>query len=64
MTGAWMAASETVALDALGFAAIDEPLPGEVLYLRAGQAPLRHQLEEATPAPCVLSTSTSRALTR
>ena len=51
--GAWITASETVALDALGFEAIEEPQPGEVVFLREGQEPLRHQLEEPEPAPCV-----------
>jgi len=51
--GAWMAASESVALDALGFKAALEPKAGEVVFLRAGQEPIRRQLAAQQPAPCV-----------
>lgn len=51
--GAWMAASESVALDALGFSRLEEPSAGEALFFRAGQPPIRRALESATPAPCV-----------
>jgi amidophosphoribosyltransferase len=51
--GAWMAASESVALDALGFEAALEPKAGEVVFLRAGQEPIRRQLSAQQSAPCV-----------
>ncbi|MEM1414571.1 MAG: amidophosphoribosyltransferase [Myxococcota bacterium] len=51
--GAWIAASESVSLDALGFEHAFEPAPGEVVILRGGRAPERHRLDAATPAPCV-----------
>jgi len=51
--GSWIAASESVALDALGFERVDEPEPGEVMFLRAGREPVRRHLEVQEPAPCV-----------
>lgn len=52
--GSWIAASESVPLDALGFSRIEDPLPGEALLLRAGEEPERHQLEAAPEkAPCI-----------
>lgn len=52
--GSWIAASESVPLDALGFERVEDPLPGEALFLRAGQAPVRHQLGAASEkAPCI-----------
>lgn len=51
--GSYMAASESVALDALGFSRLDDPRPGEVVILRPGRAPERHLSSQAEPAPCV-----------
>lgn len=51
--GAWMAASESVALDAIGFTVYEEPKPDEALFLRPGQEPIRHTLGADTPAPCI-----------
>ena len=51
--GAWIATSESVALDALGFTAFEEPKPEEAIFLRAGQAPIRHSLDAKEPAPCI-----------
>jgi len=51
--GSWAAASETVALDVLGFTQAFEPLPGEAVLLRAGQEPERHPLGDAGKAACV-----------
>ncbi|MEO0323885.1 MAG: amidophosphoribosyltransferase [Myxococcota bacterium] len=51
--GAWIAASESVSLDALGFRHAFEPAPGEVVILRGGREPERHALRSAGPAPCV-----------
>lgn len=48
-----MAASESVALDALGFDRVEEPKAGEALFFRAGQPPIRQPLPSASPAPCV-----------
>ena len=51
--GAWIAASESVALDL--FEAVDrfEPDPGEVVFLKAGQAPIRRRLAGDSAAPCI-----------
>lgn len=51
--GSYLAASESVALDALGFERLDEPRPDEVVFLRAGAPPIRRPLEAETPRPCV-----------
>ena len=48
----WMAASESVSLDALGFEPVAEPGPGEVFVMRHGQEAQRIQLDRAEPAPC------------
>ncbi len=50
---AWICASETVALDVLGFERLEEPCAGEALFLRAGEPPIRRTLEQADRAPCV-----------
>lgn len=51
--GAWMAASETVAFDALGFERVDDLPPGSVVLLRPGQAPLVLPVRPAAAKPCV-----------
>ncbi len=51
--GAWLAASESVALDVLDFEHSFTPNQGEAVFLRAGQAPIRHQLESGCSAPCI-----------
>jgi amidophosphoribosyltransferase len=52
--GAWAAASETVAFDALGFTKVDDLPPGAVAILRAGTAAAIHQVVPAeVPKPCV-----------
>lgn len=51
--GSWLVASETVALDVLDCERSFDPEPGEVVFLRAGREPLRHQLRPSCPAPCV-----------
>jgi len=51
--GSWIVASESVALDALGFTRFEVPSPGEALFLRAGQEPIRRSLDAGEPAPCV-----------
>jgi amidophosphoribosyltransferase len=50
---AWIAASESVALDALGFERLEEPAPGEALFLRANQPAIRRPMESEERAPCV-----------
>lgn len=51
--GAWIVASESVALDALGFHRFEEASAGEALFLRPGREPERRNLERADAAPCV-----------
>jgi amidophosphoribosyltransferase len=51
--GAWMASSETVAFDALGFEREFEPEPGEVVFLRQGEPPVRHSLGQKSESPCL-----------
>ncbi len=40
----WMVASESVAFDALGFKAVRDVLPGEIIELRAGSEPVSHRV--------------------
>ncbi len=49
----WVVASESVALDILGARRQGDVEPGEMLVLRAGEAPQRLRVWEARPAPCV-----------
>ncbi len=51
--GAWIAASESVALDALDFEHYEEPQPDTAFFLRPGREPIRHRLDAKAPAPCV-----------
>ena len=51
--GSWLVASESITLDALGFERVTDPKPGEVVFLRAGQDPIRMDLDAREPAPCV-----------
>jgi len=51
--GAFIAASETPALDALGFEFQGDVAPGEAIFLRAGQAPIRRTIHGEGAAPCV-----------
>lgn len=51
--GAWLAASESVALDGLDFEPIEEPKPGEAVFLRFGEEPIRKMLHAELPAPCI-----------
>lgn len=51
--GAWLASSESVALDALDFQPALEPDPGELVVLRPGREPIRRSLRQADAAPCV-----------
>ena len=51
--GAWLASSESVALDVLDFEHAITPEPGEAIFLRPGQEPIRHQLQSARKAPCI-----------
>ncbi len=51
--GSWMVASESVALDPLGFTSAFEPAAGEVVFLRAGQEPVRRALPAKVATPCV-----------
>lgn len=50
---AWICASETVALDVLGFERQEEPSPGEALFLRADEPVIRRVLPQAERTPCV-----------
>jgi amidophosphoribosyltransferase len=51
--GAWMVASESVAMDVLGFERVDEPAPSQLVILRAGKEAERLPLEAKKRAPCV-----------
>ncbi len=51
--GSFMIASESVALDALGFTAVDLLPPGGLVLLRDGEAPVVRQVRPARPRPCV-----------
>ncbi len=52
--GAWCAASETVAFDALGFQRVDDLPPGHAVLLRRDEPPVLHRVAEPTaPRPCV-----------
>ena len=51
--GAWLAASESVALDVLGASEQFEPNAGEAVFLRAGEAPVRRSLTPPKASPCV-----------
>jgi amidophosphoribosyltransferase len=51
--GSWIAASETVALDVLGYRLAFEPAPGEAVLLRAGDEPVRVPLRGEQRASCV-----------
>lgn len=51
--GAWMIASESVALDALGYELVGNLPPGGVVLLRGGEEPVVRKVREAPPRPCV-----------
>lgn len=51
--GTWIACSESVALDALGMELVEAPDPGQVLFLRPGEAPIRRDITASPAAPCI-----------
>ena len=51
--GAWMAASESVALDVHDIDKVDDLPVGEVLLLRAGKAERRLHVVDGDPRPCI-----------
>ena len=51
--GAWMVASESVALDVLDFEKRGDLPAGEVLFFRSGDEPQRRCVAPDTPRPCV-----------
>jgi len=51
--GGWMIASESVALDTLGYEAVGLLPPGGVVVLRAGEEPEVRMVREAEHRPCV-----------
>jgi amidophosphoribosyltransferase len=51
--GAWVVASESVALDVLGIAKMGDLPVGGALLLRAGEPPISLRLAEPQPRPCV-----------
>lgn len=51
--GAWVAASESVALDIFEIDKLIEPAPGEALILRAGEEPRSFSLSPPQAHPCV-----------
>ncbi len=46
-------ASESVAIDALGFEPMGDLAPGQAMFMRAGEDPIFRSLEERPPSPCV-----------
>lgn len=52
-TGAWMVASESVALDALGYTLVEQVPPGAFVVLRAGQDPVVRAVRHEAAHPCV-----------
>lgn len=51
--GGWAAASESVALDALGCALVGDLPPGDLLVLRPGEPEVSRPIAPADPHPCV-----------
>ena len=51
--GAWCVASESVALDALGFDTVGEIPPGSVMLLRPGEPARIEQLRDSQPRRCM-----------
>ncbi|HIA01131.1 MAG TPA: amidophosphoribosyltransferase, partial [Myxococcales bacterium] len=51
--GGWVASSESVALDVLDVDGIFEPKPGEAVFLRHGEAPVRRELTSKKHTPCI-----------
>ena len=51
--GAWMVASESVALDVTGFKKVDDLPPGGLLIFRQGEEPVRHIITEAPVRHCI-----------
>ncbi|NOZ86365.1 MAG: amidophosphoribosyltransferase [Deltaproteobacteria bacterium] len=51
--GAFMVASESPALDALGFKARGDIEAGEVIFFQAGKQPVRKKIAPGDPAPCI-----------
>ncbi len=51
--GAWMAASESVALDVAGFRKVDDLPAGQLLVMRADQDPVLHPIVEPKPRRCI-----------
>lgn len=51
--GSWIAASESVALDVLNYDYALEPEPGEAIFLRPGEEPIRYSLNRCSSTPCV-----------
>jgi amidophosphoribosyltransferase len=51
--GAYVVASETTALDALGVEARGDVGPGEALFLREGEPPVSRVIRRDRPAPCI-----------
>jgi amidophosphoribosyltransferase len=51
--GAWMVASESVALDVLDFNIVDHVPPGSMVLLRGGQAPILRTISPEAPRHCI-----------
>ncbi len=52
-SGAWMAASESVALDVTAFRKMDDLPPGQIVVMRRGQEPRILPVQPASPRPCI-----------
>ena len=51
--GAWMVASESVALDVLDYTIVDHIPPGAMVLLRRGDAPIVRAVDPKPPRPCM-----------
>lgn len=52
-SGGWMVASETVAMDALGFEVVGDLPRGSVVLMRAGEEPVVREVDPKSARPCV-----------
>jgi len=51
--GTYLAASESICMDILGFSNVQNIAPGEAIFFRQGKPPIRKTILQKTPAPCI-----------